>query len=290
MSENKVTEVIQAVEGVVKAVPVYQDGLQPAVKEASKGLLVIAQAVNVALSPLRGLVWGYEKIENFLLPKLAEKLATVSPENIVAPAPEVAVPTVMALTYLGEREELREMFANLLARSMDRSTAQQAHPAFVEILKQLTPDESKIISYLSQTQERSFASISIRARRKSDGTGWDIISNASMLPEDAKCEHNDMAQAYVENLARLGVLQIEPRRKLTKDSEYERILSESPIRLACAAIRDDFEPEILRQSLMVTVWGSKFIATCTGSPGPFSISSAEATALLSNEKQNRGWG
>lgn len=59
--ENKTRDVIDAVTGLAQAVPVYEDLAQPAVKELSKGLLVVAKAVNTALIPVSGLVWGFEK-------------------------------------------------------------------------------------------------------------------------------------------------------------------------------------------------------------------------------------
>ena len=53
--ENKVRDSIDAVTGLVKAVPVYSDLAQPAAKELGKGLVTVAKAVNIALAPVGAL-------------------------------------------------------------------------------------------------------------------------------------------------------------------------------------------------------------------------------------------
>ena len=58
--EVSVEGAINAITGLVKAVPVYDEVVQPAAKEVGKSLETVAKVVNVALAPLRMLVWGYE--------------------------------------------------------------------------------------------------------------------------------------------------------------------------------------------------------------------------------------
>lgn len=67
--ENKETNVkatIDAVTGLVTAIPIYQDTLQPSAKQIGKSLETVAKTVNIALGPIKALVWGYEKIEDFI--------------------------------------------------------------------------------------------------------------------------------------------------------------------------------------------------------------------------------
>lgn len=146
MSEdNKVRDVIDAVTGVAKALPIYQDVAQPAAQELGKGLQTVAKTVHIALAPVSVLVWGYDQIKDFVSTKVADRLKNVSPENIITPKPNVAGPALESLRYTGHESSLSDMYANLLAAAMDKSTASGAHPAFVEIIKQLTPDEAKLI-------------------------------------------------------------------------------------------------------------------------------------------------
>ena len=48
------SEIVDSVTGLVKAVPVYEDLLQPAVKELGKSLKTVAESVNVILPGFHG--------------------------------------------------------------------------------------------------------------------------------------------------------------------------------------------------------------------------------------------
>ena len=98
--------------------PVYQDAVQPAAKEIGKGLQVVAKAVNAALIPVEGLIWGVEQIRDFVRDRVAKKLEAIPPEDIQQPKAHIAVPAIDALRYTGTEDGLSELYANLLATSM----------------------------------------------------------------------------------------------------------------------------------------------------------------------------
>src|SRR5436190_6880170 len=106
---------------------VYVDAVQPSARRIGTSL---AKAVDVALVPLDGVVWGLAKIRNWVVEEVGRKLEGLPPEEIVAPNPMIAGPILEALKYVGGEPELREMYANLLARAMTRSKVETAHPAF----------------------------------------------------------------------------------------------------------------------------------------------------------------
>ena len=89
-TEGNVEGTIKAVTGLVKEVPVYEDAIQPVAKEAGKALQTVGRTVNAALLPVRGLVWGVEKIEEFVQTKVTKKLSNTPVENICPPDPAVA--------------------------------------------------------------------------------------------------------------------------------------------------------------------------------------------------------
>lgn len=130
--ENNIRDAADAIRGIAEAVPIYQDVVQPAAQEIGKALQTVAKTVHIALAPISALVWGYEQISEFVGRRVTEKLKNVPPERIQTPSPNVAVPALEALRYTGHSEPLRELFANLLATSLDSETARNAHPSFVE--------------------------------------------------------------------------------------------------------------------------------------------------------------
>lgn len=152
---------------LVKAVakPLYDDALSGASKEVGKALTLIGRAINVALLPLKGTVWGFERIEKHLKDALEKKLAEVPPGRVIAPPANIAVPAIEAMRYLGNDEILSDMFANLLASAMDGTNVSQPHPAFVEIIKQLHPKEAVFLRALTPSKRNLL-------RFKMDMTRW----------------------------------------------------------------------------------------------------------------------
>lgn len=188
--ESKIRDVVDAVTGVAKAVPIYQDVIQPAAQEVGKALQTVAKTVHIALAPVSVLVWGYDQIKDFVSTKVTDRLKNVPPENIITPKPNVAGPTLEALRYTGHEPSLSELYANLLAASMDKSTAQGAHPAFVEIIKQLTPDEAKVLALF--VVGMPFPLINVRWKYKSNQEGktggQDVLVHFSHLGLVAGCD------------------------------------------------------------------------------------------------------
>lgn len=131
---------------VLKEVPeAYKDLAQPTVKEMGKLMSTVPRAINAALAPLH--IWIAKQEYNIERTKelLAIELQNISPSNIVPPEPYVAVPAIQAISYCMDSEELRTMYAKLLARSMDIDTKDKVHPAIVEIIKQLSPLDAKFL-------------------------------------------------------------------------------------------------------------------------------------------------
>lgn len=264
-SSSTTKDIIDSVKGVVEAVPIYDDMLQPAAKELGKGLLTVAKTVNLALSPLQGVVWGYEKIKDRFFPKIEERLKNVPPENIVTPNISVAGPIMEALRYTGSEEALSDLYANLLAASMDKTTATTAHPAFTEIIKQLTPDEARLIALFPS--EPYMPLIDIRRGTKVGGSVESFVTayaNHSELGDMAKCEHLDLVPAYLDNLVRLGLAEITEGRYYTAPGVYDSLENSQTAKAFKEAIEKNpqYVCEFNRKFVGITTLGKQFARVC----------------------------
>jgi hypothetical protein len=212
--ENKIRDAADAIKGVAEAVPIYPDLLQPAVKELGKGLQTITKTVLIALAPFEITVWGYEKIKGFLSEEIPKRLANVPEERIISPKPSIAGPTIEALRFAANEPSLREMYANLLATSMDVETAQNAHPAFVEMIRQMTSDEARIIEFISLYGFIHVYEFSLLSPFDSS-----IFSRQKYIPKakEAVGLVSSLIPSYLDNLHRLGLISVQFA------SDYERL-------------------------------------------------------------------
>jgi hypothetical protein len=145
---RKVKDTAEIVKGIVEHVPVYQDLVQPAAKELGTALQTVAKTVHIALAPVSALVWGYEQIKEWVQQTVTEKLKDVPPDEIVPPRVAVAGPTIEALRFAAEEPTMRELYANLLATSMSSKKQSKAHPAFVEIIRQLEVIDVHLLNFI----------------------------------------------------------------------------------------------------------------------------------------------
>lgn len=145
---------------VAKIIPeLYNDSLKSAVQESGKAISLIPRAINAALSPLRQ--WIAQKEYNVAETEklLAEKLKHISPDKISTPEAYIAIPTMQALSYSMTSAELRNLYANLLARAMNVDTKNSVHPSFIEIIKQLSPIDSVIFKIIMTSKFRPLITI-----------------------------------------------------------------------------------------------------------------------------------
>ena len=258
------TEATTNMAELAKVVPVvYKDAIQPAAKEIGKSLETVAKAVNLVLAPVRVLVWGGEQLEEFISSEVSKKLQNTPEEEIITPKPNVAGPALEALRYTGHEESLRELYANLLAASMDSMTSAGAHPAFVDVLKQITPDEAKMLKLFSLL--RPFPLIDVRRESKEAGKGGDdILKSFSTLGKEAGCEHARLTPSYLDNLSRLGIIEIPAFGGYTGPNIYDHLENHPTITLTKSQLEN--EPDIIcsivHKSVHITHFGRQFISIC----------------------------
>lgn len=265
--ENKIRDAVDAVTGIAKVIPVYQDVAQPAAQELGKALQTVAKTVHVALAPVSALVWGYDQVKEFVSTKVADRLKNVPPENIVTPKPNVAGPALESLRYIGHESSLSDLYANLLAASMDKSTAQGAHPAFVEIIKQLTPDEAKLVG-LFVNREMAFPLLDVRREYKTQtpekNGGFEELVNFSLLGKIAQCEFPQLVPTYIDNLCRLGLATIPAMYEYTAPGVYEPLESAPEVQMLKSQIElsQEWSCTFERKGLRVTALGRQFSNIC----------------------------
>lgn len=275
--ESTVQGVAEAIKGIVEAVPIYQDAVQPLAKEAGKALGTIGEAVNAALAPLEVMIWSLDQMKAFFLEDVAEKLKGVPPERLVTPDPAVAGPAIEALRFAGGRKDLREMYANLLARAMDAETADDAHPAYVEVLRQLSAKEARLLAVFGRqgyfefhrhtTEDGSFAVCLVSRSMEKTARKW------TQIPAEECPWVNDGGRA-AENLIRLGIVGHFDVSKMstaawsniatifgraeTYDLEFRHAR-----RIDGLAAEGGFKCKSLRIKATLTVFGIGFLDVCT---------------------------
>ncbi len=264
---NQIKDTAETVKGIVEAVPVYQDVLQPAARQVGTALETVAKTIHIALAPISALVWGYDQIKDFISTKVAEKLRGVPDEKIQTPDATIAGPALEALKYTGHKEDLRELYANLLANAINVDEAKNPHPGFVDIIRNLTTDEARILRLLSPRS--NYPIISTKGNLKTGGYRY-LLQNVSLLGQEAGCQFPHYSPNYISNLCRLGLLRIPPLSRLMDDKLYDPIINHPDVQKGKRDVEARIELfsgfEVEKKYVELTEFGMQFARACIYPP------------------------
>ena len=256
MGKEKIIK--EAAEAVASHLPETTSAIDKAVSS-------IVGVLDVLLAPFQALkIYKDAKLEMFKA-NLARKIEKIPPSELNEnPSLSVVGPALESLKYTIMEDELRELFENLLASSVDKR--KNVFPSFVYAIRQLSPDEAKLLKRLS-SGTRSFPLVDLRYVLDSDRSFFEIKKNFSNLGDDV-CEKPELIPAYMVELEKLGIISIEDGKKLTDSTLYDPLESHGEIARLKKMNTHGFGPgkfEILRKKLEITEYGVSFISACVSS-------------------------
>lgn len=214
---------------------------------------------NVVLYPVKkaNITFRY-KLEAFES-DLKDKIKDIPEENLQVPATMIAGPTLEALRYAYDEAELREMYENLLASAMDNRKAFQAHPSFVDAIKQMSPIEAMVLERIVDFRQLRCANIKFC---------FDLMEYVKAMPNHFVPELIDLADPFIisaslVNLERLALIQIIDGD--IKGKDYE-VIKEHPYVVEREKIFRSFGKEIevklSKCTIRITNYGEQFVRTC----------------------------
>lgn len=200
-------EALEITKEVAKVVAkdVYNDGIKGTVVQTGEIIeSVVGLFNNVVFYPVKkaNALFKY-KLEDFKN-ELEVKLNDIPEDKIVEPDLMIAGPTLEALKYTYDKDELRNMYLNLLTSSMNKDMKDKAHPSYVEIIRQLTPLDARVFKRLQQLGQVACA----HAKLKLDNSNRVYVA---VYPNYLVEELLDLGNEFdlstsIANLIRLGLI------------------------------------------------------------------------------------
>lgn len=187
---------------VIPITELYRDLAQPATREVGEALGNAVKVSRFALAPVDYLATQHQRWKRYL-ERLAEK---VPEERRVSAHPQLAGPVFAGLQYVEETGINAELFINLLARAIDRDRVSEAHPAFAQLICQLSPDEALILFYVKQ---RTFIHCQYSAYNKESNTfgSRTTIQNEFPVHELVFPENFGLYMDHLHSLSLAGIWQ-----------------------------------------------------------------------------------
>jgi hypothetical protein len=137
----------------------------------------------------------------------------------------------MGLVVAGDTDELRDLFANLVVSAMDKQTSDSAHPAFAEIIRQLTPDEARLLRMLRPGN--GILLVRTQTIEHPAGSNLTYLTETFVLADGTEQLARPSEQAiYFDDLKRLGLAEVQPPdesrlalRMIDEAREYRHVVS-----------------------------------------------------------------
>ena len=206
-------------------------GDNPNVKAAANNLgqsaVTLTKTINNALLPLAAINFAFDKARVYFNGKfqqdLSDKTSKIPSTAMVEPKASIAGPTLQGLAFTHEEPGLKDMYLNLLATAMDGRIANTAHPAFVEIIKQLDAEDADLIRG-ALSSPGAIPIIQLRITTVGE-PGYQVVATHLLNLRDGTEQQmlieNPQLPAMIDNWSRLGLIDVDYNQQLTGASSYE---------------------------------------------------------------------
>ena len=261
MCENKNSVFPEVITPISNAI---QQNIPNTANETDSALsTVVGFFNNVVLYPVKkaNLTFKY-KLEDFK-DDLEKKTQHIPAEYLQVPPTMIAGPILESLRYTYDEDELREMYENLLASAMDNRTVSQAHPSFVDAIRQMSVTDAQVIKKISELDKNVSCAEVFFNIKKSTNIYKDAMPNY-FVEELLDIGEPFIISASLINLQRLGIIKITEMG--LKSVDYN-LMKKHPYVLAREMLyrqegKYDFEISVIGHAIVLNNYGKQFVKTC----------------------------
>ena len=202
-----------------------------------------------------------QEVENLFFKNIVTEFSNIPIDQIQEPKLSVLGPALEASKYYIDDEELRMLFAKLVASSMDNSKNDTLQPAFVEIVKQMTPIDAENLTSLYNIKDKQNSIVSIILENK-DTRDYKEVFNHFYIENISNISHKRIVSSLI-NLERLGLIEINYGVFLSDENRYLLYENHPIINQFKNEYNDDLHSIKLKKGLIkITNFGMDFCKIC----------------------------
>jgi hypothetical protein len=199
-----------------------------------------------------------QQLERSVLGELRRRLDNVDPLHDGRPAPDEAPPRPSGTAPPKQTEPLRVAMAELLMRSIEQTAQRAREYLYLGILRQLLPDEARILSALADGSTYPLVHVDCRT---GVATTRRLLANASTAGRAAGVAVPASVPRYLTRLRHLDLVEVgetDPALAV----QYDICLTEQLVRDAEDAARATGRARIVRQTVRISPLGRELWDAC----------------------------
>ena len=148
---------------------------------------------------------------------LENKISSIPPEKRIDPDLQIVGPALENAKYCVSQAEIREMFAKLIAASMNSTVSDQVHPIFADIVKQMSPRDASNLSVFSGDKEFPIAEYRVIFHNNNRNIGTNLPYVFLGNPKYQDLERQSVSISLLE---KLGLIKIDFSMYVTSVDAY----------------------------------------------------------------------
>ena len=165
----------------------------------------------------------FEAYIDMIMDILNSKLGETPEDNLQMPNGEVLFPIAQGIENKVEQPELQKVYATLFKNASSVDGAKYVHPAFAEIISQLSLDEIRIMESLVNSATMAWPVVDVIDDSSMPQAYHPILTNFTIIGL-CSINHKNRIGVYIDNLQRLNLIYIPESSKLVDDSVYEPLM------------------------------------------------------------------
>jgi hypothetical protein len=211
---------------------------------------------------------------------MANKLKDVPEDQLVEPKGSVAGPAIQGMWFTLDEPQLKEMYLNLLATASDARIRERAHPAFAQLIAELSSVEAHVLGGVLVQTPLPLVELRLKAGPLGEFERGYTVLATHMLDWRQKNDDGSQRQAdepeyalFVDNWIRLGLITVDYLSSLSDKSRYDWANTAPAVIKAREQYDTDSDQRVDIQHgvLRATALGKAFFRTVIVPPHPLGL-------------------
>lgn len=251
---------------IEKSAEVVKDNLEEMTIPTSKS---IGKNMGLLIDGIFGWIgtWGeIQKIKQEQYKKefkedLKARLDDIDSDKIVEPKANIIGPALETAKYYYEESYYKEMFTKLIASSCNKDKFNSVHPAFIEIIKQLSPLDAKVLSMFRYNSTYPVAELKAVNSDNTITPSRHILCDFKNKREEFDINEEFNLPTTIDNLIRLGIT-IKNKSIIELKYDYNNFKKHVFYKAFDEAKDNNSRIEIIKYRIELTEMGREFFNIC----------------------------
>ncbi len=192
------------------------------------------------------------------LEEMQAKYQKIPEENRVEPSSYIALKGITELTYALDEDYLKEAFENILISDMDDRKQSKVLPAYIELVKQLSQNDAKMLKYFNENNIKNGPIFKIKYLNEDGGFIYPN-NNIILINKD----NTDVLESIIiDNLSRLKLIEISFSEYIKDSTIYDKAFKEISFFKDINLLPPNIELGYSKGLLKITSFGQNFIDVC----------------------------